>query len=191
MLTRTEKPMNAIIVDSGIGQQLCDELLAINHINKIKDQVIQAFYEIPGNYSSYKFIYFICVKTEYATYDKLVSIMKPYGLKVIDSNKVKKVLELQSYDTFTEEVYNSLYDEGDSASDYIVTPPSDLYLHYKNVIKGLPYLYCYNIHNLALYYLTNDFSIKDQIKLHKLRHKALLNRVNDKLVEMKDKYINI
>ena len=177
-----QKPMNAIMVDTRIGGILCEELLAINHINKIKEQQLQAFYEIPDNYSSYKIIDFICVKTEYASYDKLVSIMKPYGFKVIDSNKVKMVLELESYNTFTKEVYHSLYDEGESPSDYIVTPPLDLYLHYKNVIKGLPYLYRYNVHHLGLCY------IQDQCKLHKLRHKALLNHVTNKLVEIKETY---
>ena len=151
---------------------LCNELLAANRIIWDKDQHIRSFYTIPGNYSSYRCIHFVAVPVLFASYEKLVSIMKPHGLKVINTEQFSMVYNLESYQTFTKDVYEGLYEPNTS---YILSQPKDLLKHYKDVSSGLPYLYRYNLRDLAF-----SFGVKDQ---HKYRQQALLNRLRTKIQE--------
>ncbi len=167
--------MNAIVIQLETEAILCQELLTANRIIWDKEQHNRSFYEIPGEYSSYRWIDFIAVPTLFASYEKLVSIMKPHGLKVINSEQFSMVYNLESYQTFTKEVYESLYTPEEPSTSYILSQPKDLVKHYRDVLGGLPYLYCYNLRDLALH-----FRVEDQ---HKYRHKALLNRLRAKIEE--------
>lgn len=169
------KPMNAIVIQLETEAILCQELLTANRIIWDKELHNRSFYEIPGNYSSYKWIDFIVVPTLFASYEKLVSIMKPHGLKVINVEQFNTVYSLQSYETFTKEVYESLYTPEEPSTSYILSQPKDLLKHYKDVLSGLPYLYCYNLRDLAI-----CFRVEDQ---HKYRQQALLNRIRAKIEE--------
>ena len=164
--------MNAIMLELETEGTLCHELLAANRIIWDKDQHIRSFYTIPGNYSSYRCIHFVAVPVLFASYEKLVSIMKPHGLKVINSEQFSMVYNLESYQTFTKDVYEGLYEPNTS---YILSQPKDLLKHYKDVSSGLPYLYRYNLRDLAF-----SFCVKDQ---HKYRQQALLNRLRTKIQE--------
>ena len=167
--------MNAIILELETEGTLCNELLAANRIIWDKDQHIRSFYTIPGNYSSYRCIHFVAVPALFASYEKLVSIMKPHGLKVINTEQFSMVYNLESYQTFTKEVYESLYTQEEPNTSYILSQPKDLLKHYKDVSSGLPYLYRYNLRDLAF-----RFGVKDQ---HKYRQQALLNRLRTKIQE--------
>jgi hypothetical protein len=101
--------------------------------------------------------------------------MKPHGLKVINSEQFSMVYNLESYQTFTKEVYESLYTQEEPNTSYILSQPKDLLKHYKDVSSGLPYLYRYNLRDLAF-----RFGVKDQ---HKYRQQALLNRLRTKIQE--------
>lgn len=169
------KPMNAIVIQLETEGTLCNELLAANRIIWDKDQHIRSFYEIPGNYSSYKWIHFIAVPELFASYEKLVSIIKPHGLKVINSAQFSMVYNLESFGTFTKEVYESLYTQEEPSTSYILSEPKDLVKHYRDVLNGLHYLYCYNLRDLAF-----RFRVEDQ---HKYRQQALLNRLRTKIQE--------
>lgn len=169
------KPMNAIVIQLETEAILCQELLTANRIIWDKEQHNRSFYEIPGEYSSYRWIDFIAVPSLFASYEKLVSIMKPHGLKVINSEQFSMVYNLESYQTFTKEVYEGLYTQEEPSTSYILSQPKDLVKHYRDVIEGLPYLYCYNLRDLAF-----RFRVEDQ---HKYRHKALLNRIRAKIEE--------
>ena len=166
------KPMNAIMLELETEGTLCHELLAANRIIWDKDQHIRSFYTIPGNYSSYRCIHFVAVPVLFASYEKLVSIMKPHGLKVINSEQFSMVYNLESYQTFTKDVYEGLCEPNTS---YILSQPKDLVKHYKDVSSGLPYLYRYNLRDLAF-----RFGVEDQ---HKYRQQALLNRLRAKIQE--------
>jgi hypothetical protein len=169
--------MNAIMVYLETESILCSELLAIHHINRENKYYSMGFYTQPGNYSSYNIIHLIAVNCCVATYDELVAIMKPHGLKVINREKLNMVCQsdIHIHTTITKQQYNELYDEGESEEDYVLIPPKNLKKHYRDLIKGLPYLYCYNIRDLAI-----KFNI---IKQHTFRHKAIMNRVKSHIEE--------
>jgi hypothetical protein len=169
------KPMNAIVIQLETEGTLCNELLAANRIIWDKDQHIRSFYEIPGDYSSYKWIHFVAVPELFASYEKLVSIMKPHGLKVINSEQFSMVYNLDSYQTFTKDVYESLYTTQEPRTSYILSQPKDLVKHYRDVSSGLSYLYRYNLRDLAF-----RFRVEDQ---YKHRQQALLNRLRTKIQE--------
>ena len=167
------KPMNAIIIELETEAILCQELLTANGINWDKEQYYKSYNM--SEYPSYRCLDFIAVPTLFASYEKLVSIMKPHGLKVINSEQFSMVYNLESYQTFTKEVYEGLYTQEEPSTSYILSEPKDLAKHYRDVIEGLPYLYCYNLRDLAM-----RFDVDNQ---HNYRQQALLNRVRAKIEE--------
>ena len=165
--------MNAIIIELETEAILCQELLTANGINWDKEQYYKSYNM--SEYPSYRCLDFIAVPTLFASYEKLVSIMKPHGLKVINSEQFSMVYNLESYQTFTKEVYEGLYTQEEPSTSYILSEPKDLAKHYRDVIEGLPYLYCYNLRDLAM-----RFDVDNQ---HNYRQQALLNRVRAKIEE--------
>ena len=154
---------NYIIADNYLKQKLIIELLTIHHINKTKNK----YYQCLSN--TYTTVHFIEVIDVYCSFDKLVSIMKPHGIKVITGNKFRDNGLDEYIDNYTKEKHSSLYDPEDNDT---FIPPTDTKKHLEGLMEGIHYMYRYNLDELICNY--HEFL---NTGIHKLRHQAILNRL--------------
>lgn len=158
---------NYIIADTYSKCGLALELLCIHHINKTKNWYNHC---IPAhNAVIYQGVRFFEVPLKYASFDKLVSIMKPHGIKVITGKKFRDN-QLDSYSIkYTQDLHDSLYDSDDIRHIII---PTNTRNHLEGILEGIHYIYRYNLHELML-----SFPEWQNMEIHKIRHQALLNRM--------------
>lgn len=158
---------NYIIADTYSKCGLALELLTINHINKTKD--IYHHCIVKPNAVIYQGVDYFEVPLKYATFDKLVSIMGPHGIKVITGKKFRDNGLNKYMEDYTQEFHDSLYDAGDIRH---FIPPTNIRKHLESLLEGIHYIYRYNLEELML-----SFPEWQNKGIHKLRHQALLNRM--------------
>ena len=172
---------NYIIADTYSKYGLALELLTINHINKTKNWYKQCI--VKPNAVFCQRVEFFEVPLKYATFDKLVSIMKPHGIKVITGKKFRDNRLDRMMNNYTQEFNDSLYDADDIRH---IIPPSNIRKHLESILEGIHFIYRYNLDDLML-----SFPEWHNKGIHKLRHKALLNRMTFFLQKkMIDAYCN-
>jgi hypothetical protein len=88
-MSATQLNVNAIIIPSR-SYKLCLEYLVINRINKLSDELRSIKLNMKKN-GTKDTVKFIVIKNEVASYEKLVSIFKPLGFKVIDDKHFRKI----------------------------------------------------------------------------------------------------
>lgn len=172
---------NYIIADTYSKCGLALELLTINHINKTKNWYKQCIV-VPNAVAPqsgarvgqcptviYQGVQFFEVPLKYATFDKLVSIMGPHGIKVITGKKFRDNRLDRMMNNYTLEIHNSLYDADDNRH---IIPPSNIRKHLESLLEGIHFIYRYNLDELML-----SFPEWHNKGIHKLRHQALLNRM--------------
>jgi hypothetical protein len=163
---------NYIAADNIIKYYFAIEQLVVHRINKTKYYHIQHI--CPNYIPSDESIRFIQVNIMYASYDKLLSIMKPHGIKVLTEDNYIQ-LGFHKYDyNFTKDKLNNMYEPGESS---IFSPPIDSIQHLHSIIQGLPYMYCYNLRTLISTYPQIN------INVNKLRHRAIINALTKFLLK--------
>jgi hypothetical protein len=88
-MSATQLNINAIIIPSR-SYKLCLEYLIIHRINKLSDGLFSIDLNMKKNGSKDN-VKFVAIKNEVASYEKLVSIFKPLGFKVIDDKHFRKI----------------------------------------------------------------------------------------------------
>jgi hypothetical protein len=120
---------------------------------------------------------YVEVDTLQVPYDTLVSMMKPYGLKVLDTEKLKTILNLPK-----KKIKNALYDE-EYAS--IKCKTIETCENYQILYKNLEHITDENIRSLTLCYADKfgrlgsfgPFFITNEEKLKTMNRDALLKNI--------------
>jgi ankyrin repeat protein len=154
--------INAIIVNSPIKYRICQVVLANNKINK------KSLEDLVDNYK------YVEVSISEVSYDTLVSIMKPYGLQVINEEKLNTILNLPD-NKIENAIYDSEYEYMDCKTDYS-------YEEYNLLRNNVDCLNDDNIRSLTLCYApgfkifgeNGPFYITNEEKLKTMDRDALL-----------------